>query len=216
MSQWGNTDDAANSVIWAAGNLNKTPNTANRDALFGNTTADAFVTGETVGMYGVDANEAKAARAGAGDKVSSPGWQLRREGSGGRAGRVQIETLVALSGVTAMGGVDAEDVVFEDAFISIILQPASATANATSDEQAVFTVGAETSSGTLTYQWYYTTDPGNTASFAIVSTGFSGGTTASLTADANTVSDGTLVRCVVSSTGADSANTDDATLTITT
>lgn len=57
MAQWGNTDDAANSVQWAAAYVNKTPNTANRTALFGNTTPDAFIVGKTVGVFGVAANE---------------------------------------------------------------------------------------------------------------------------------------------------------------
>lgn len=57
MSQWGRSDTNSNSVIWAAAQLNKTVNTANRDALFGNTTANAFVNGVKVGQFGVDRNE---------------------------------------------------------------------------------------------------------------------------------------------------------------
>lgn len=57
MAQWGNTDDAANSVLWAVSQLNKTANTDNQTNLFGNTTADAFVTGATVGQFGLDATE---------------------------------------------------------------------------------------------------------------------------------------------------------------
>ena len=57
MAQWGRSDAASNSVLWAPSQLNKTPNTANRDALFGNTTANAFVTGQKVGQFGVDRNE---------------------------------------------------------------------------------------------------------------------------------------------------------------
>lgn len=57
MAQWGNTDDAANSVLWAVSQVNKTANTDNQTNLFGNTTADAFVTGATVGQFGLDATE---------------------------------------------------------------------------------------------------------------------------------------------------------------
>jgi hypothetical protein len=57
MAQWGNTDDAANSVLWATTYVNKTPNTTNQSALFGNTTIDAFVAGEAVGQFGLDATE---------------------------------------------------------------------------------------------------------------------------------------------------------------
>lgn len=57
MPMWGKSDAASNSVLWAPAKFNKAPNTANRNALYGNTTADAFVTGQTVGMYAVDSTE---------------------------------------------------------------------------------------------------------------------------------------------------------------
>lgn len=58
MSQWKSDDSAANSVWWGPATVNKNNNTANRAALFGNNTADAFIDGQTVGVYGVDAAEA--------------------------------------------------------------------------------------------------------------------------------------------------------------
>jgi hypothetical protein len=61
MAQWGNTDDAANSVLWATAAVNKTPNTVNQTALFGNTTVGAFVAGEAVGQFGLDVNEISVA-----------------------------------------------------------------------------------------------------------------------------------------------------------
>lgn len=57
MAQWGNEDASSNSVLWAPAKLKLAPNTANRDLLYQNNTPDAFVTGETVGQYGVDAAE---------------------------------------------------------------------------------------------------------------------------------------------------------------
>ena len=42
MAQWGNTDDAANSVLWATAQVNLPANTANQTDLFGNTTSGAF------------------------------------------------------------------------------------------------------------------------------------------------------------------------------
>ena len=57
MSQWKNTDNTANAVLWAGALVNETPNSAIRDALFGNTTVSAHVTGQTVGMFGLDATE---------------------------------------------------------------------------------------------------------------------------------------------------------------
>lgn len=61
MSQWKNDDSAANSVAYVGALVNKTPNTDNRDNLFGNTTPSAFVTGQIVGQFGVDATEAGSA-----------------------------------------------------------------------------------------------------------------------------------------------------------
>lgn len=55
--QWGNTDDAANSVLWAASQLNKPANTVNQTALFGNTTPDGFISGRTDGQFGLDVTE---------------------------------------------------------------------------------------------------------------------------------------------------------------
>lgn len=57
MSQWKNDDSAANSVLWGVVGYNKTGNSSNRDTFFGNTTADAYVTGITVGQYGVSTAE---------------------------------------------------------------------------------------------------------------------------------------------------------------
>jgi len=58
MSQWKNDDSAANSVLWGVVGYNKTGNSANRDVFFANTTASAYVTGITVGQFGVDVAEA--------------------------------------------------------------------------------------------------------------------------------------------------------------
>jgi len=57
MAQWSNQDASSNSVLWAPTSVNLAPNTTNRDNLFGNTTADAFVTGLTVGQFGADTTE---------------------------------------------------------------------------------------------------------------------------------------------------------------
>jgi hypothetical protein len=99
MPLWGNNDLAAQSAIFAAGGLNKAPNTANRTALFANTTSGAFVTGQTVSQRGISAAEQVAARANTAlPRAAHTGWVLRRVGSGGRAGRTQQEVLVAMAG----------------------------------------------------------------------------------------------------------------------
>lgn len=57
MPLWGNTDDAANSVISAPAGFNQAPTRANANLLYGNTTLSGVVTNEVVGMYGVDTTE---------------------------------------------------------------------------------------------------------------------------------------------------------------
>ena len=214
MALWANTDDAANSTIYAAAQVNKTPNTANQTALFGNTTADAFVTGATIGQFGVSQDEAIAARA-EGKKVTHSGWVLETIGSGGRAGRVQREVLVAMN---TIGG-DAEDTSFPDYTLSFTTQPVdSEEVSAGGDEEATFTVAAVSAptGASISYLWQYTTDPGNTASYATTAAvaGFSGQTTTTLNVSANTIADGTLVRCRISATGADNVFSNGAELTV--
>jgi hypothetical protein len=57
MPLWGKTDVASNSVIWAPATENQAPTRTNANLMFGNTTANGYGTGETIGMYGVDATE---------------------------------------------------------------------------------------------------------------------------------------------------------------
>ena len=58
MSQWKKDDSAANSVLWAVAGYNKPANSTTQAAFYSNTTADAFITGMTIGQFGVDATEA--------------------------------------------------------------------------------------------------------------------------------------------------------------
>ena len=107
MPLWGSTDAAANSVISAPALVNKAPTATNRDALFGNTTPSAFVSGVTVGQFGMDVTESKVARTTAQPRAAHAGWVVRKVGTGGRAGRVQYETLVAMGSLTADATDDA-------------------------------------------------------------------------------------------------------------
>jgi len=64
MAQWGNTDDAANSVLWATARVNLPANTTNQTALFGNTTVDAFLNNgvavnQAIGQFGLDSTEVR-------------------------------------------------------------------------------------------------------------------------------------------------------------
>lgn len=70
MAQWGNTDDAANSVLWATTYVNLPANTTNQTSLFGNTTVNAFnnngvAMNKAVGQFGVDVTEMNLAQSNA-------------------------------------------------------------------------------------------------------------------------------------------------------
>lgn len=214
MAQWGNTDDAANSVLWATTQAKLTPNTVNQSNLFDNTTPDAFITNVTLGQFGVGADEARALRSGANTKVAHAGWVLRTVGSGGRAGRVQNETLVAMSTI----GTDAsDDAVVPDFMLKITTQPSNATVNSSSTSNvATFTVVAASvpPGATLGYKW----QKYNGSSFADLSDAgaYSNTATASLVVLGNTASTGEIYRVQVSATGAANAVSSNAVITITT
>ena len=203
MSQWEMDDSAANSVIWAAGQLNVTANSDNRDNLYGNTTANAFVDGITAGMFAVDDNEIAASNG----SVAHTGWVLRTVGQGGRAGRVQTEVLVA-------GGIisDAEDTVYADAVIYITTQPSNATANTTAGEEATFTVvAASNPNTTLTYAWTYANGDAIQAGANVGNT-----TQATLTVNSAVETANVDFKVTISATGATDVESANATLTITT
>lgn len=206
MAQWGNTDDAANSVLWAASQVNKTANSTNQTNLFGNTTADAFITGATVGQFGVGVQEAQANNA-----VPHSGWVLRTTGSGGRAGRVQQEVLVA-GGYTFT--VDAsDDATYPDYVLRITTQPSNATANTTASEEATFTVVAasQPTGATLAYAWTYANGDSLQAGANVgVTTG------ATLTVNSAVETANVSFKVLVSTTGGQNVTSSNATLTITT
>lgn len=60
MPLWGKIDQANNTPVYVGNLVKITPNTANRDAMYGNTTADAFITNETVGVYAITGAELTA------------------------------------------------------------------------------------------------------------------------------------------------------------
>lgn len=95
MPQYEMDDSAANSVIWAAAQFKKTPNSANRDSLYNNTTPDAFITGVTVGMFAVDATEIGVTN---GSIVS---YTITNNGSGYRANAAVTVSGNATSNATA-------------------------------------------------------------------------------------------------------------------
>lgn len=202
MSSWGNNDNAANAPYWA---VNSTivnaadvkasaaaPTAANVALLYGNTTPNVYTAGETIGLFGVDAQEASVQ-----SKGVHTGWVLKTTGSGGRANRVQQEVLVALSQMIAPDG-DGQ----QYPNVSITLSgpsAASVRANTSNANTAVFSVTPTlvgNTAATLSYQWKVNNSSGslgwtNVANGTPSNTTYTGGTTASLTVfpydvDANT------------------------------
>lgn len=212
MALYGKTDAASNVSVVVAANAKLAPNTANRTALFGNTTADAFISGETLGVFGASAGEVQASRAGAGTKITAPGWILRKEGSGGRAGRVQNETLAFVR----MSGTDAsDDTTVPDYEIVISTQPSSAQGDISANDIVEFSVVADTTpaGGTLSYKW----QKYDGSAFANLSNAgaYSNTTTAELSVLANTASNGEVYRVLITTTGG-AANVFSSNATLTT
>lgn len=203
MPLWKKDDVANNAPIYAPAQFNKAPNTANRDALHSNTTADAFVVGATVGVVAVSDTE-QAASLG---KVAHTGWHIRTVGSGGRAGRTFYECLVA-GGI----GTDTDVTGTPNNSITISLHPASKSVN--TGLATTFSVGAVTAppGGTISYVWQANTGSG----FANLSNSgvYSNTTTATLSISDVTGLTGAQYRAFMQSTGAANVTSNAATLTV--
>ena len=91
MSSWTNVDEAAGAPLWATAAIRKETSSANRTDLFNDANANGFITGITMGLFNYKDSEVAA------NKVAHAGWNLKTTGSGGRAGRVSHECLVALT-----------------------------------------------------------------------------------------------------------------------
>ena len=91
MSSWTNVDEAAGAPLWSVAAIRKTPSTANRTDLFNDTTADNFISGQTIGLFNFKDSETQSGA------VAHVGKPKKTTGSGGRASRVQYECLVALT-----------------------------------------------------------------------------------------------------------------------
>ena len=91
MSSHTNKDEAAGAPLWATAAIRKEWSSANRTDLFNDATADNFITGITMGLFNYKDSELSDG------KVDNAGWNLKTNGSCGRAGRVSHETLVVLT-----------------------------------------------------------------------------------------------------------------------
>lgn len=107
MSSHGNKDNAANAPFWAVNSTivnaenakiySSSPTAENVAKLYANTSANVYTNRETIGLFGVDNAEiANTQQRG----IPHTGWVLKTTGQGGRAGRVQYETLITLSNLT--------------------------------------------------------------------------------------------------------------------
>jgi hypothetical protein len=116
MALWSNTDANTSAPKYVTSYLKVSQSSANVNLAYGNTTTSAFITGANVGIFAVDTSE--MANTSATNKASHPthsGWVLRKAGTGGRAGRVQTEVLVAMGSITGDGSASAnDDVIFQD------------------------------------------------------------------------------------------------------
>lgn len=212
MPAWGNYDNAANAPYWAVNStiINEAntkinasaPTAANVELLYQNTTPNVYTTGETIGLFAVDAFEADV-----NDEVAHSGWVLRTVGSGGRAGRVQQEVLIATGIIT-----DNTSPIYPDATITISSEPSQNTANLTAGNTATFRVTASITEGNtaapLTYQWYSSNTSNGQYGWGTVTNGtpanttYSGATAAALVVTPTfTDADNWYYRVVVAATG---------------
>lgn len=205
MALWGSKDNAANSTIWAASQVNKTANTTNRTSLFNNTTANAFITGKTVGQFAIDTTEQQQSAASSTERPTHSGWVLRTVGSGGRAGRVFYETLVAMGSITG----DSSNTILPQRAIVISAQPQATSV--VEGDPATFTVTASLvpTGEVIKYQWQ--------ANGAIINNSgvYSGNNTASLEIADSTGLDNKYYRVVLTSNGATTVYSSNVKLTVT-
>lgn len=203
MPAWGNNDNAANAPYWAVNSTitksdaaapHSAPTAANVAYLYGNTTTSSYITDATIGVFGVSADEAQVDHKGA-----HPGWVMRTVGTGGRAGRIQEETLVALSEMIG----DGEDTIYKDTTITITSQPQ--TRSVTAPAPTTFSVTATSSpSKSLSYLWQADNQTGyGFRDFSAANEpDFTGWNTATLTINTTSADyNGWKVRCVVSAAG---------------
>lgn len=144
MAQWGKTDTANNAPLWGPELVNRTANSTTRAAMFGNTPGP--------GVFAVDVAEV-AAQDG---KIDQPGWVLRTVGSGGRAGRVFNEVLVALRSITG----DSENTVFQQVNLKFSTQPASKSVAPGAATTIASLATSKPAGATITYAWQANTGGG--------------------------------------------------------
>lgn len=198
MPLWGMTDNASNSDIAVVMQMSKHVDSANQSALYENVTPGTGPhnnPGVIYGQFGVSVDEVQADPAGHGYHA---GWVLRKEGTGGRAGRVTYETMVA---ARSLHGDGPDDTWFPDYRLTITKQPTSNTSNVVKD--LTFTVAAKSTpaGATLSYQWQV--DDGGWGNIVDTPGYYSGNASPTFTAN-NINANGDSFRVIVSTPGANS------------
>jgi hypothetical protein len=198
---WGNKDNAANSVLTAVQQFNKSVTTANQALLYANTKAGTLVTNVAVGQFAVDTNEARA-----NPSIPHSGWVLRKEGTGLRAGRVTYEVLVATGSIATDG---SDDTNFPDYRLTIATQPTSA--NGAGNVNLTVVATSTPSGATLSYAWQRNAGAG-WVSVANAAGIYFNATSPTLVANA-AVATGNTFRVLVSTTGANTVTSANAAVT---
>jgi hypothetical protein len=217
-SNQGNYDNSANAPYWAADSVHLRANTTNAGLVYDNTTQDAFYRpkGVTVGLFAVD----DAEKIVEGNTGSHAGWVLRTTGTGGRAGRVQEETLSVVASFRSDN--NADDAVYPDASI-VITQPVTlrtVNSNTSAANVVTFSVAGTKvtpANAVVTYQWQVNNNIGgswvNIDAGTDVSTGQPGGahktgaTTDTLSiAPTDTTANNYVFRAVVTATNPNITN----------
>jgi len=109
MASWTMTDEAAGVPKYSNTTLGVVGASS---GLHANSTIGAFIANTSTGVFGVSTAELAYANNDASGATAHSGWVLRKEGQGGRAGRVQYEVLVAASSIT--GDADKDDALFDE------------------------------------------------------------------------------------------------------
>jgi hypothetical protein len=84
MALWSNTDANTSAPKYVTNYLNVTQSQNNVNLAYGNTTTGAFITGQSIGVFGVDTSE-MANTASIANRPAHGGWVLREVGMGGVA-----------------------------------------------------------------------------------------------------------------------------------
>jgi hypothetical protein len=104
MSLWGNLDAANNAPKFAGtGGIGLTANTQQlfSNTTFATTSTSLGIAGQATGVFGISVTETANTGGGRANTAGAhAGWVMRKEGTGGRAGRIQTETLVAMGSMT--------------------------------------------------------------------------------------------------------------------